>query len=52
MGMVGSGGAIATSYTYEPFGAAVSAGETNGNSYQFTGRENDATGLYYYRYRY
>ena len=28
------------------------SGATNGNSYQFTGRENDGTGLYFYRARY
>ncbi len=45
-------GSIATSYTYQPFGATTASGTTNGNSYQFTGRENDGTGLYFYRARY
>jgi RHS repeat-associated protein len=45
-------GPIATSYTYEPFGATTVSGSANGNSYEFTGRENDCTGLYYYRARY
>ena len=46
-------GAVQTSYTYEPFGAVTSSGAMNTNSYQFTGRENDATtGLYFYRARY
>jgi RHS repeat-associated protein len=27
-------------------------GSANGNSYEFTGRENDGTGLYFYRARY
>jgi len=46
-------GAVQTSYTYEPFGAATSSGATNTNTYQFTGRESDgATGLYFYRARY
>jgi RHS repeat-associated protein len=46
-------GAVQTSHTYEPFGAATSSGATNTNSYQFTGRENDGlTGLYFYRARY
>jgi RHS repeat-associated protein len=52
VGLVGSGGSIATNYTYQPFGATTVGGSANGNSYQFTGRENDATGLYYYRARY
>jgi len=37
-------------YHYEPFGE-VATGPA-GNPYQFTGRENDGTGLYYYRARY
>src|SRR5208283_3528407 len=52
IGLVGSGQSIATSYTYQPFGATTVGGAANGNSYQFTGRENDSTGLYYYRARY
>jgi RHS repeat-associated protein len=51
VGLVGSGGTIGTSYTYQPFGATTVAG-SNANPYQFTGRENDATGLYFYRARY
>ncbi len=52
IGLVGSGQTMATSYTYQPFGATTAAGAANGNSYQFTGRENDGTGLYFYRARY
>src|SRR5712692_9454092 len=52
VGLVGSGGTIATSYTYQPFGATTAGGSANGNSYQFTGRENDGTGLHFYRARY
>jgi RHS repeat-associated protein len=43
--------AIQAEHTYEPFGATTSMGAT-GNAFQYTGRENDATGLYYYRARY
>ena len=43
---------IQTSYTYDPFGNTTATGSGNKNSYQFTGRENDGTGLYYFRYRY
>jgi len=39
-------------YSYEPFGTTTGTGAPNGNVFQFTGRENDATGLYYYRARY
>ncbi|MFZ0660287.1 MAG: RHS repeat-associated core domain-containing protein [Candidatus Binataceae bacterium] len=52
IGLVGAGQSIATSYTYQPFGATTVGGAANGNSYQFTGRENDGTGLYSYRARY
>ena len=45
-------GAITTEYTYDPFGKVTSTGSPNANPYQYTGRENDGTGLYYYRARY
>jgi RHS repeat-associated protein len=45
-------GGITTNYTYQPFGATTVGGSANGNSYEFTGRENDGTGLYFYRARY
>ncbi|ULA64751.1 MAG: hypothetical protein LZF86_190044 [Nitrospira sp.] len=45
-------GAVTTSYTYGPFGETSATGATSGNPIQFTGRENDGTGLYYYRARY
>jgi len=45
-------GAVQTSYTYEPFGTTTLTGQANGNPLQYTGRENDGTGLYYYRARY
>jgi len=41
-----------TKYTYEPFGSTVPFGSATSNSYQYTGRENDGTGVYYYRARY
>jgi RHS repeat-associated protein len=45
-------GALQTSYTYEPFGNTTVSGQANGNSFQYTGRENDQNGAYYYRARY
>lgn len=39
-------------YTYEPFGFTTQTGTASTNSYKFTGREDDGTGLYYYRARY
>ncbi|MDO8412591.1 MAG: RHS repeat-associated core domain-containing protein, partial [Gallionellaceae bacterium] len=43
---------IKTQYTYAPYGATTSGGEPSSNPFQYTGRENDGTGLYYYRARY
>jgi len=43
-------GAVQNEYTYEPFGAATETGSDT-NPFQYTGRENDGTGLYYYRAR-
>ena len=40
-----------TQYTFEPFGATTTSGATSSNAAQFTGRENDGTGLYAYRAR-
>ncbi|MBI3812686.1 MAG: RHS repeat-associated core domain-containing protein [Nitrospirae bacterium] len=45
-------GTVQTEYTYEPFGKTTTTGTANSNSFQYTGRENDGTGLYNYRARY
>ncbi len=45
-------GTLQTQYTYEPFGFASQTGAASTNSYKFTGREKDGTGLLYYRARY
>lgn len=45
-------GSVQTQYTYDPFGGTTASGATSSNTYQFTGRVNDGTGLYYYRARY
>jgi RHS repeat-associated protein len=42
---------IQTEYDYEPFGSTTTTGASNNNSYRFTAREDDGTGLYYYRAR-
>lgn len=41
-----------TQYTYGAFGGTSATGTGSGNPAQYTGRENDGTGLYYYRARY
>jgi RHS repeat-associated protein len=43
---------IGAEYTYEPFGATTVTGEDLGNPTRFTGREDDPSGLYYYRARF
>jgi RHS repeat-associated protein len=45
-------GAVVAAYSYEPFGRTDVAGTESTNPFQFTGRENDRTGLYSYRARY
>jgi RHS repeat-associated protein len=47
-----SSGTVQTQYAYEPFGKTTSTGQTSTNSFEYTGRENDATGLYFDRARY
>ena len=44
--------AVQTSYTYEPFGRTTQTGAADTSSFKYTGREDDGTGLYYYRARY
>ncbi len=39
-------------YSYSSYGEALAVGLDFGNPLQYTGRENDGTGLYYYRARY
>jgi len=39
-------------YVYSPYGESITLGADDGNSIQYTARENDGTGLYFYRARY
>jgi RHS repeat-associated protein len=50
--LTNAAGTAAATYTYEPFGRTEVAGTPSPNAFQFTGRENDGAGLYYYRARY
>jgi RHS repeat-associated protein len=52
LALTNSSGAIQTSYTYETFGNTTVGGTSSSSPFQFTGRENDGTELYYYRARY
>ena len=51
IGLVNASGAIVTSYSYQPFGKTTVSGSAT-TPFEFTGRENDGTGLYFYRARY
>ncbi|MFZ4279140.1 RHS repeat-associated core domain-containing protein [Streptomyces rhizosphaericola] len=52
LGLADPDGTIATTYTYDPNGQPTTSGTASSNPYTFTGRENDGTGLLYYRARY
>lgn len=45
-------GTLQTQYTYEPFGFVSQTGAASTSSYKYTGREDDGSGLLYYRARY
>lgn len=52
LALANSSGSVQTNYSYEPFGRATVTGTASSNSFQYAGRENDGTGIYYYRARY
>jgi RHS repeat-associated protein len=52
LGLTDTTGTIQTQYTFDPFGNTTASGASSTNSYEYTGRENDGTGVYFYRARY
>ena len=52
MALTDGSGSVQTEYTYEPFGNVTTAGTSSTNTFGFTGRENDGTGMNFYRARY
>ncbi|MEU9631562.1 RHS repeat-associated core domain-containing protein [Streptomyces luteogriseus] len=52
VGLANTDGTIATTYAYDPNGTPTATGTSTSNPYTFTGREDDGTGLLYYRNRY
>jgi RHS repeat-associated protein len=50
--LTSSNGAIQNTYSYDPYGNTTQSATGFTNPYQYTGREADAAGLYYYRARY
>ncbi len=51
LALADSTGTVQTSYTFEPFGNTSVTGSSTTNSFAYTGRELDATGVYFYRAR-
>jgi RHS repeat-associated protein len=51
LALLDSAGKASVQYSYDPFGNTSATGSSS-NSSQYTGRENDGTGMYYYRARY
>jgi RHS repeat-associated protein len=51
LALTDAGGSVRQTYSYEPYGEVTASGSSD-NPYQYTGRENDGTRLYYYRHRY
>jgi len=49
--LTNSGASSLASYSYDPFGNTTITG-SSASTYQYTGREDDGTGVYYYRARY
>lgn len=55
VGLTDSTGNLTTRYSYTPYGQTQQTtlqGNPSTNRYQYTGRENDGNGVYYYRARY
>src|SRR5215213_2546591 len=52
LGLTDGSGNVSTEYTYEPFGQATASGAASSNASQYTGRDNDGTGVNFYRSRY
>jgi RHS repeat-associated protein len=50
--LTNSSGSTLASYAYEPFGNTTVTSGSSANSYQYTGRENNGTGVYFNRGRY
>jgi RHS repeat-associated protein len=51
LALTNTAGQVTTTYAYEPFGTTTQTGPS-ANPFQYTGRENNGTGQYYYRARY
>ncbi|MFF4418363.1 RHS repeat-associated core domain-containing protein [Streptosporangium sp. NPDC001559] len=45
-------GSLRADYAYDPYGGTTVTGDADGNGFTYTGREDDGTGLLFYRARY
>jgi RHS repeat-associated protein len=52
LALTNSSGNTITQFGYDPYGDTTSNGSTSTNVFEYTGRENDSNGLYYFRARY
>ncbi|MEV6982689.1 RHS repeat-associated core domain-containing protein [Sphaerisporangium sp. NPDC051017] len=52
LGLGAADGTLKAEYAYDPYGGATVTGDPGGNRFTYTGREDDGTGLMYYRARY
>ncbi len=52
LALTDSAGNALAQYAYEPFGNTTVTSGSSSNEFQYTGRENDGTGLYFNRARY
>ncbi len=50
--LTNAAGGVVQRYEYDPYGTTTQSSTAYTNPYQYTGREKDASGLYYYRARY
>ncbi|WAT14759.1 RHS repeat-associated core domain-containing protein [Xanthomonas fragariae] len=50
--LTNAAGGVVQRYEYDPYGATAQSSTAYTNPYQYTGREKDSSGLYYYRARY
>jgi RHS repeat-associated protein len=48
----GHNGGVTQALAYSPFGTVATSSGSSGNRLKYTGREDDGSGLYYYRARY
>jgi RHS repeat-associated protein len=52
LALTSSSASTLAQYSYDPFGNTALASGSSSNTYEYTGRENDGTGVYLYRNRY